>query len=98
LFILSDNERVKLCPRIHASDTGRREMDANSKAEEIQDAIESKVGALGRGKYGRIMKMARTPSRDEYKKTCYIAAIGMVILGAVGFAIFWLMTYLPGYF
>ncbi len=73
-------------------------MDINSKAEGIQDAIESKAGTLGRGKYGRIMKMARTPTADEYRKTSYIAALGIIILGAVGFAIFWLMVHLPGYF
>lgn len=73
-------------------------MNADNRAEEIQSNIESKVGGLGKGKYGRILRMARTPSREEYKKTCYIAAIGIILLGVVGFAIFWLMTYLPDYF
>jgi len=73
-------------------------MSTEDRAEEFQGTIESKVGGLGRGKYGRILKMAHTPSKEEYKKTCYIAAIGMLVLGAVGFAIYWLMTYLPTYF
>ena len=73
-------------------------MKVEAKAEEIQDNFESKTRNLGRGKYGRIIKMARTPTREEYKKTCYIAALGMVILGAVGFAIMWIMTYLPNHF
>jgi protein transport protein SEC61 subunit gamma and related proteins len=73
-------------------------MNANNRAEEFQGTIESKVSGLGKGKYGRILKMARTPTREEYKKTCYIAAIGMIILGAAGFAIMWVMTYLPDYF
>ena len=73
-------------------------MSIEAKAEEIQDSFESKTRNLGRGKYGRILKMAHTPPREEYKKTCYIAALGMVILGAVGFVIMWVMTYLPGYF
>ncbi|MDR3074567.1 MAG: protein translocase SEC61 complex subunit gamma [Candidatus Methanoplasma sp.] len=73
-------------------------MSIEAKAEEIQDSFESKTRNLGRGKYGRILKMAHTPTREEYKKTCYIAALGMVILGAVGFVIMWVMTYLPGYF
>lgn len=42
--------------------------------------------------------MARTPSKDEYTKTVYITAIGIILIGAVGFAIWWLMTVLPGYF
>ena len=73
-------------------------MNASNKAEEFQGTIESKVSGLGKGKYGRILKMARTPTKEEYKKTCYIAALGMLVLGAAGFAIFWIMTYLPDYF
>jgi len=77
---------------------GRENMKVEAKAEEIQDNLESKVRNLGKGKYGRILKMARTPSREEYKKTCYIAAIGIIVIGAVGFAIMWIMTYLPTHF
>jgi protein transport protein SEC61 subunit gamma-like protein len=42
--------------------------------------------------------MARTPNRDEYKKTVYITAAGILVIGFVGFAIWWLMTILPTYF
>ncbi len=73
-------------------------MSESNRAEGIQGKMESKVGNLGKGKYGRILKMAHTPTKDEYKKTCYIAALGILVLGAVGFAIMWLMTYLPKYF
>jgi protein transport protein SEC61 subunit gamma-like protein len=73
-------------------------MGIEERADEIQNSFESKTRNLGRGKYGRILKMARTPTKEEYKKTCYIAALGVVILGAVGFAIMWIMTYLPDYF
>jgi len=73
-------------------------MSIEAKAEEIQESFEAKTKNLGRGKYGRILKMARTPTRDEYKKTAYIAALGIIVIGAVGFAIMWLMTYLPTYF
>lgn len=79
-------------------DGGRSNMGIENKAEGFQSTVESKVGGLGKGKYGRILKMARTPTREEYKKTCYIAALGMLILGAAGFAIYWLMIHLPGYF
>jgi len=73
-------------------------MSLEAKAEGIQDSFESRTRNMGKGKYGRILKMAHTPTREEYKKTCYIAAIGLVIIGAVGFAIMWVMTYLPNYF
>ena len=63
--------------------------------EEFQDEFESKACGFGKGKYGRIIKMARTPSKDEYVKTLYITAAGILIIGFVGFAIWWLMTVLP---
>ena len=73
-------------------------MSESKRAEDIQGKMESKFGNLGKGKYGRILKMAHTPTKVEYKKTCYIAALGILVLGAVGFAIMWMMTYLPKYF
>ena len=72
--------------------------EENSKVEGFQDKIESKFRNIGKGKYGRILKMARTPTRDEYRKTVTITGIGIIVLGAVGFGIMWLMTYLPTYF
>jgi protein transport protein SEC61 subunit gamma-like protein len=44
------------------------------------------------------MQMAHTPDKEEYMRTAKISAIGIIILGAVGFAIMWVMTYLPDYF
>ena len=69
-----------------------------SKASEYQKRVESKFRNLGKGKYGRIMKMARTPTHEEYKKTVAITGIGIVVIGALGFAIMWLMTYFPDLF
>ena len=73
-------------------------MSEESKVNGFQDKIESKFLNIGKGKYGRILKMARTPTRDEYKKTIAITGIGIIVLGALGFFIMWLMTYLPTYF
>ena len=70
----------------------------NSKVDGFQDKIESKFRNIGKGKYGRIIKMARTPTPEEYRKTVTITGIGIIVLGAVGFGIMWLMTYLPTYF
>jgi len=69
-----------------------------SKASQYQERVESKFRNFGKGKYGRILKMARTPTREEYKKTIAITGLGIILLGAIGFAIMWLMTYLPTYF
>lgn len=73
-------------------------MEAETKASKIQNDLESQVRNIGKGRYGRVLKMAHKPSWDEYKRVITITGLGIVILGAVGFAIMWLMTYLPGYF
>jgi len=73
-------------------------MDVEGKAKEYQDSIESYFRNLGKGRYGRVLKMARKPSWDEYKKIVQVTGIGLIILGAAGFGIMWVMTYLPGYF
>ena len=73
-------------------------MSVEDKASAIQDDIESKFRNVGKGRYGRILRMARRPDKDEYKRIVMITGIGIIILGAVGFAIMWLMNYLPRYF
>lgn len=66
-------------------------MEAEAKAAKIQDDLESQVRNIGKGKYGRVLKMAHKPTWDEYKRIVTITAIGILILGAVGFAIMWVM-------
>jgi protein transport protein SEC61 subunit gamma-like protein len=39
-------------------------------------------------KYFRILKLARTPTREEFTKISLIAAIGVVIIGIIGFIIY----------
>lgn len=73
-------------------------MDAETTASDYQEKIESKFRSFGKGKYGRILKMARMPTKEEYRKTLVVAGLGMIVIGAVGFVIMWIMTYLPGYF
>ncbi len=87
-------ELVRGSPRMENDKMAEEE----SMAYELQDEFESKARGFGKGKYGRILKMARTPSREEYVKTLYITGIGIIIIGAAGFAIWWLMTILPTYF
>lgn len=62
---------------------------------ELQDEFGSKAHSIGRGKYGRILKMAHTPNDEEYTKTLYITGLGILVIGAMGFFTWWLMTYIP---
>lgn len=75
---------------------GRIRMSIESKATEMQNDLESQVRGLGKGKYGRVLKMARRPAWDEYKKVVLITAIGIIVIGAVGFAIMMVMDALLG--
>ena len=77
---------------------GRTKMSIESKASEIQNDLEAQIRNIGKGRYGRVLRMARRPSEDEYKKIVTITGIGIAIIGAVGFAVAWLMGHLPGYF
>ena len=72
--------------------------EEESMAYELQDEFESKARGFGKGKYGRILKMARTPGKDEYVKPMYITGLGIIVIGALGFLIWWLMSVLPHMF
>lgn len=63
------------------------------KSWEIQKRIEERAKRLGKGKYGRVLQMARKPSPDEFSKIVTITAAGIIILGAVGFVIYLIFTY-----
>lgn len=46
--------------------------------------------------YVRVLKMASTPSWNEFSQVAKIAAAGILLVGAIGFMIFVLMSFLPG--
>ncbi|OPY30620.1 MAG: preprotein translocase subunit SecE [Methanomassiliicoccales archaeon PtaU1.Bin030] len=73
-------------------------MDVVEKSWEVQKDVEERVRKIGKGKYGRVIKMARKPSHEEYMKVIQITGLGLLLIGGVGFLIYWLMTYLPTYF
>jgi len=58
------------------------------KAWEIQHKIEVRQERIGKGKYGRVLKMARKPTNEEYEKTAKITSLGILAVGALGFTIY----------
>ncbi|HDS59032.1 MAG TPA: protein translocase SEC61 complex subunit gamma [Thermoplasmatales archaeon] len=62
------------------------------RAWEIQHNIEKRTERVGKGKYGRVLKMARNPDSEEYVRTSQMAAIGIVVIGVIGFVIYLLAT------
>ena len=72
--------------------------DILDKSWEIQEKIEEKTKYVGKGKYGRVLKMARKPDSEEYNKTLWITGLGIIALGGLGFVIFLIWAYGPEYF
>jgi protein transport protein SEC61 subunit gamma-like protein len=70
-------------------------MDIMEKTRGVQRKIEERARRVGKGRYGRVLKMARKPSKDEYIKVLQITGIGLVLIGGLGFLIYWLWTQLP---
>ena len=61
-------------------------------AQSWQDEIEGRVRGLQTGSYARILKMAKKPSKQEFRQTIIVCGIGMFVLGAIGFVILALMV------
>jgi protein transport protein SEC61 subunit gamma-like protein len=73
-------------------------MDIVDKSWEVQEDIEERVKRIGKGKYGRVIKMARKPTNDEYIKTIMVTGAGMALIGGLGFLIYLIWTTIPGLF
>ena len=58
------------------------------KAWDIQHNIEARQKRIGKGKYGRVLKMARKPTDEEFAKTSKITAVGIMLIGGLGFLVF----------
>jgi len=46
--------------------------------------------------YIRVLKMASTPSWEEFSQVAKIAGAGIILVGALGFFIFIVMNFIPG--
>lgn len=44
-------------------------------------------------KYLRVLKLARTPTRDEFIKIATVAAAGILLIGLIGFIIYVLFSH-----
>jgi len=73
-------------------DKGQGNIQSNKtfmeKAWDLQHRMESRQQRIGKGKYGRVLKMARKPTDEEFSKTSKITGLGIVAIGGLGFLIF----------
>ncbi|MFC7044988.1 protein translocase SEC61 complex subunit gamma [Halobacteriaceae archaeon GCM10025711] len=51
---------------------------------------------LDMASYVRVLKLASTPSWDEFSQIAKIAGVGILLVGLLGFMIFVVMSFLPG--
>jgi len=68
------------------------------RAWEIQKRVEERAKRMGKGKYGRVLQMARKPTPDEFSKVVQITALGILLIGMVGFVIYLIFTYGGAFF
>lgn len=61
------------------------------KAWDVQHRLEARVKNMGKGKYGRVLMMARKPDQEEFNQTAKVTAVGMLLIGALGFTIYFVM-------
>lgn len=66
------------------------------RAWEVQYKVENRLKRIGHGRYGRVVKMARKPEPEEYAKATQITALGIAVLGLMGFVILLLVTWITG--
>ena len=72
-------------------------MDIIQKSWETQRMVEAKAKHMGKGRYGRVLKMSRKPDSEEYSKTVQITGAGIALIGGLGFLIWYLWTHVPGF-
>ncbi|MEW5937556.1 MAG: protein translocase SEC61 complex subunit gamma [Candidatus Thermoplasmatota archaeon] len=71
-------------------------MDIVESSWKIQRWIENKAKGMGKGRYGRVLKMARKPTSDEYVKVLQITSIGLILIGFLGFVVYYIFLQAPG--
>ena len=73
-------------------------MDIVDKSWEVQKDIEDRTRRLGKGKYGRVLKMARKPSNEEFVRVIEVVGLGLILIGGLGFLIYLIWISAPGLF
>jgi protein transport protein SEC61 subunit gamma and related proteins len=58
------------------------------RAKRVQENFDGRLRNAGHGKYGRILRMARRPTTQEYVRVLEVTWLGAALIGAVGFMIY----------
>jgi protein transport protein SEC61 subunit gamma and related proteins len=57
------------------------------RAWDLQHRLEHRAKRMGSGRYARVLKMARKPEPQEFRQAAMIVAVGLAIIGLLGFTI-----------
>ena len=60
-----------------------------------QHKLEERLKRIGRGQYGRVLRLARKPTTDEFVKSSWVVGIGIGIIGLIGFIVYYIWLKAP---
>ena len=60
-----------------------------------QNKLEERFRRIGRGQYGRVLRLARKPTADEFVKSSWVVGIGIGIVGLIGFIVYYIWLKAP---
>ncbi len=64
------------------------------RAWDTQHKVEKKFSSIGKGRYARVLRMARKPEPEEFRRSAFIVVVGFAVIGGIGFAIFLFMRWI----
>lgn len=60
-----------------------------------QQKLEERFRRIGRGQYGRVLRLARKPTSEEFVKSSWVVGIGIAIVGFIGFVVYYVWLKAP---
>lgn len=61
-----------------------------------QTALERKWAGLGKGRFARVLKMARKPEPEEFQQSAMVVLVGIGVLGLMAFLMYLLIRAVLG--
>ena len=62
---------------------------------QTQHKLEERFKKIGRGQYGRVLRLARKPTSEEFIKSSRVVDIGIAIIGFIGFVVYYIWLKAP---
>jgi len=66
-----------------------------NKVWKTQQKLEERFKRIGRGQYGRVLRLARKPTNEEFVKSSWVVGIGIAIVGFIGFVVYYVWLKAP---